>query len=92
LGLCPKGANLLDGSNFLPAYEDGTSVLKCWHIKLRCRGITQMKTYDIRNTAKVSKSRIVARIIYDLTKASMRITIFFLAELHFYAIQREYAS
>jgi hypothetical protein len=30
------------------------SVLKRWHIKFRRRGITQKKTYNIQNTAKVS--------------------------------------
>jgi hypothetical protein len=35
-------------------YEDGTdSVPKCWHIKFRCRGITQKKEHNIQNTAKV---------------------------------------
>ena len=29
------------------------SVPKCRHIKFRRRGITQKKTYNIRNTAKV---------------------------------------
>ena len=29
------------------------SVLKCWHIKFRCRGITEKKAYNIQNTAKV---------------------------------------
>jgi hypothetical protein len=38
----------------LPAYEDGTdSVPKSRHIKFRRRGITQKKTYNINNTAKV---------------------------------------
>jgi len=29
------------------------SVPKHWHIKFRCRGITQKKAYSIQNTAKV---------------------------------------
>ena len=29
------------------------SVLKRWHIKFRCRGITQKKAYNIQNTSKV---------------------------------------
>jgi hypothetical protein len=29
------------------------SVLKRLHIKFRCRGITQKKTYNVQNTAKV---------------------------------------
>jgi hypothetical protein len=38
----------------LLAYEDGTdSVPKRRHIKFRRRGITQKKTYNIQNTAKV---------------------------------------
>jgi len=38
----------------LPAYEDGKdSVPKRRHIKFRRRGITQKKTYNIQNTAKV---------------------------------------
>jgi hypothetical protein len=41
-------------SSYPPAYEDGTdSVLKRWHIKLRRRGITQKKAYNIYNMAKV---------------------------------------
>jgi hypothetical protein len=41
-------------SSYLPAYEDGTdSVPKRWHIKFRRRGITQKKTYNIHNMAKV---------------------------------------
>jgi len=36
------------------AYEDRTdSAQKHWHIKVRCRGITQKKAYNIQNTAKV---------------------------------------
>jgi len=31
----------------------GMSVLKSWHLKFRCRGITQKKAYNIQNTAKV---------------------------------------
>jgi hypothetical protein len=39
---------------YLPTYEDGTdSVAKRWHIKFRRQGITQKKTYNIQNTAKV---------------------------------------
>jgi hypothetical protein len=35
-------------SSYLPAYEDGTdSVPKHRHIKFRCQGITQKKTYKI---------------------------------------------
>jgi len=38
----------------LLAHEDGTdSVLKRRHIKFRHRGITQKKTYNIKNMAKV---------------------------------------
>jgi len=44
-------------SSYLPAYayEDGTdkSVRKRWHMKFRCRRITQKKAYNIQNTAKV---------------------------------------
>jgi len=41
-------------SSYLPVYEDGTdSVLKHWHIKFRCQGITQKSAYNIQNTAKV---------------------------------------
>jgi hypothetical protein len=41
-------------SSHLPAYEDGTdSVPICRHTKFRRRGITQKKTYNIYNTAKV---------------------------------------
>jgi hypothetical protein len=41
-------------SIFIGAYEDGTdSVHKGWHIKLRSRGITQKKAFNIENTAKV---------------------------------------
>jgi hypothetical protein len=29
------------------------SVLKCWHVKFRCRGITQKKAYNIQNMVKV---------------------------------------
>jgi hypothetical protein len=29
------------------------SVPKRWHIKFRCLGITQKKTYNVQNTAKV---------------------------------------
>jgi hypothetical protein len=39
---------------YLLAYEDETdSVPKRRHIKFRRRGITQKKTYNIQNTAKV---------------------------------------
>jgi hypothetical protein len=39
---------------YLPAYEDGTdSVLKRRHIKFRRWGITQKKTYNIQNLARV---------------------------------------
>jgi len=38
----------LNHSSYLPAYEDRTdSVPKRWHIKFRCRGITQKKAYNI---------------------------------------------
>jgi len=40
--------------SYLPTYEDGTeSVPKRRHIKFRRRGITQKKTYNIQNMAKV---------------------------------------
>jgi hypothetical protein len=41
-------------SSYIPAYEDGTdSVPKRRHTKFRRRGITEKKTYNIHNTAKV---------------------------------------
>ena len=36
-----------------PPMKMGQSVLKRWHIKFRCRGITQKKAYNIQNMAKV---------------------------------------
>jgi len=47
------------------------SVLKCWHVKFRCWGITQKKAYNIQNMAKVwnqdwSGSR------YDVLGATMK--------------------
>ena len=51
-----KYLNILNPSHssYLPAHEDGTdSVLKCWHIKFRCQGITQKKAYNIQNMANV---------------------------------------
>jgi hypothetical protein len=38
---------------YLLAYEDGTECSETWHIKFRRRGITQKKTYNILNMAKV---------------------------------------
>jgi len=35
------------------AMKMGQSVPKCWHIKFRCRGITQKKAYNIQNMLKV---------------------------------------
>jgi hypothetical protein len=47
---------------YLLAYEDGTdSVPKRRHIKFRRRGITQKKTYNIQNTAKVWNQIIILR-------------------------------
>jgi len=38
----------MKNSSYLPAYERGTdSVLKRWHIKFRCWGITQKKPYEM---------------------------------------------
>jgi hypothetical protein len=45
-----KYPNILNRNHspYLPTYEDGTdSVLKHWHIKFRCQGITQKKAYNI---------------------------------------------
>jgi hypothetical protein len=43
-----------DKPSYLPAYENGTdSVPKRRHIKFRYRGITQKKSYNIKNNAKV---------------------------------------
>jgi hypothetical protein len=55
----------------LPAYEDGTdSVPKRQHIKFRRRGITQKKSYNIQNTAKVWNQEcvytFVATEVYDV--------------------------
>jgi hypothetical protein len=51
-----KYSNIFKPSHpsYLSAYEDGTDgVPKRWHIKFRCRGITQKKTYNIQNMMKV---------------------------------------
>ena len=46
------GRKLQSFYNYLPMKME-QSVLKRRHIKFRCRGITQKKTYNIQNTMKV---------------------------------------
>jgi hypothetical protein len=49
----------------LPAYEDGTdSVPKHWHIKFRCRGITQKKAYNENKSNFTKLSGNILSLVY----------------------------